>query len=165
MAHLQAHTLRGTFVPRSTFYDSPFGRMFAKVAPWVPRGHNDEEREAEIRNFAESQMFKPEGADDPDNNPNLPAGYTYLGQFIDHDITFDPTSSLQRQNDPNRLRNFRSPRLDLDCVYGAGPYDHLYLYDTRNARVSSGGFAGYFLVGHGENPNEPDLPRNSLGRP
>ncbi|MDQ3575752.1 MAG: hypothetical protein M3404_12690 [Actinomycetota bacterium] len=30
----------------------------------------------------------------------VPAGYTYLGQFIDHDITFDPMSSLDRLNDP-----------------------------------------------------------------
>ncbi|MGI9490865.1 MAG: peroxidase family protein, partial [Geminicoccaceae bacterium] len=127
MAHFQAHTLKGTFVPRSTFYDSPFGRMFAKVAPWVPEGQNDAEREAAIRNFAENQMFKPEGADTPDDNPNIPAGYTYLGQFIDHDITFDPTSSLMRQNDPNGLLNFRTPRLDLDNVYGRGPAEQPYL--------------------------------------
>jgi len=32
------------------------------------------------------------------DNLDIPAGYTYLGQFIAHDITFDPTSTLQRQN-------------------------------------------------------------------
>jgi hypothetical protein len=42
---------------------------------------------------------------------NIPAGYTYFGQFIDHDVTFDPASSLMRQNDPNGLYNFRTPRL------------------------------------------------------
>jgi hypothetical protein len=27
-----------------------------------------------------------------DANPTIPAGFTYLGQFVDHDITFDPSS-------------------------------------------------------------------------
>ena len=40
---------------------------------------------------------------DAEENSGIPAGYTYLGQFIDHDITFDPTSSLDRQNDPDAL--------------------------------------------------------------
>ncbi|MDP9419130.1 MAG: hypothetical protein M3P53_03120 [Actinomycetota bacterium] len=65
-----------------------------------------------------------EGEIGPDKeNDRIPAGYTYLGQFVDHDLTFDPTSSLQRTNDPLRLVNFRSPRFDLDCLYGSGPDD------------------------------------------
>ena len=52
------------------------------------------------------------------DNPDIPAGYTYLGQFIDHDITFDPASSLQKQNDPDALVDFRTPRFDLDSLYG-----------------------------------------------
>src|SRR4030081_2185182 len=49
-------------------------------------------------------------ADDDENTSRLsngefrlPAGYTYFGQFVDHDITFDPVSSLHRQNDPDAL--------------------------------------------------------------
>jgi hypothetical protein len=64
-------------------------------------------------------------------NLNLPAGYTYFGQFVDHDITFDPTSKLQRDNDPNALVDFRTPRLDLDSLYGAGPIDQPFLYDWK----------------------------------
>ena len=56
-----------------------------------------------------------------DGELRLPAGYTYLGQFVDHDITFDPVSSLTRQNDPNALTDFRTPRFDLDSLYGRGP--------------------------------------------
>ena len=52
----------------------------------------------------------------------LPAGYTYFGQFVDHDITFDPVSSLSRQNDPDALVDYRTPRFDLDSLYGRGPY-------------------------------------------
>ena len=39
-------------------------------------------------------------AEDAEENQGILAGYTYLGQFIDHDLTFDPVSSLQRDNDP-----------------------------------------------------------------
>src|SRR5262249_34706519 len=59
----------------------------------------------------------------------IPALYTYLGQFIDHDLTFDPASSLQKQNDPNALVDYRTPAFDLDCIYGRGPGDQPYLYD------------------------------------
>ncbi len=62
-------------------------------------------------------------------NDTIPAGFTYLGQFIDHDITFDPTPFAAARRDPAALRNFRTPRLDLDSVYGLGPVVQPYLYD------------------------------------
>ena len=55
------------------------------------------------------------------NNPTMTAGFTFVGQFLDHDMTFDPTSSLARRQDPESIRNFRIPALDLDSVYGGGP--------------------------------------------
>jgi Animal haem peroxidase len=73
-------------------------------------------------------------SEENDENDSVPAGYTYLGQFIDHDITFDPASSLQMTNDPDALVDFRTPRLDLDSVYGRGPADQPYLYDKANKR-------------------------------
>lgn len=51
----------------------------------------------------------------------MPAGFVFLGQFLDHDITFDPTSFLNIQSDPAATRNFRSPNVDLDSVFGEGP--------------------------------------------
>ena len=62
------------------------------------------------------------------DHPDLPAGYTYLGQFLDHDITFDPTTLSEARVDPLALRNFRTPALDLDSLYGAGPIIQPYLY-------------------------------------
>jgi len=54
----------------------------------------------------------------------VPAGYTYLGQFVDHDLTFDKTSVMLGQNiAPADLLQARSPSLDLDSLYGAGPDD------------------------------------------
>jgi Animal haem peroxidase len=53
-----------------------------------------------------------------------PAGFTYLGQFIDHDLTFDQTEKMLGENvSPTRLLQGRSPSLDLDSLYGAGPSD------------------------------------------
>lgn len=66
--------------------------------------------------------------ENPDN-PELTAGITFLGQFIDHDMTFDPTSSLERQQDPETIANFRTPTLALDNVYASGPTASPYLYD------------------------------------
>jgi Animal haem peroxidase len=54
----------------------------------------------------------------------VPAGFTYLGQFVDHDLTFDKTKVTLGQNiSPAQLLQARSPSLDLDCLYGAGPTD------------------------------------------
>ena len=72
-------------------------------------------------------------SNDPDGEENLavPAGYTYFGQFVDHDLTFDTTSSLTDASDGPT--NLRTPRLDLDCVYGSGPDDQPYLYAPEDA--------------------------------
>ena len=89
----------------------------------------------------------------PRDNPGIPAGYTYLGQFIDHDITFDPASSLERQNDVDALTNFRTPRLDLDSIYGSGPVDEPFQY-VRGTR-------GLQMLRSRINDLEFDLPRNA----
>jgi len=92
------------------------------------------------------------------DNPGHPAGYTFLGQFVDHDITFDPVSSLERSNDPDALNSFRTPRFDLDSLYGAGRSDSPFLYDQEDPAK--------LLVGRNAAPiHEPvDLPRNHQGR-
>jgi len=58
----------------------------------------------------------------------IPAGFTYFGQFVDHDITFDPTSLGENAVDVGDLVNFRTPALDLDSLYGSGPRDQPFLY-------------------------------------
>ena len=60
------------------------------------------------------------GSDDS----KIPAGFTYLGQFIDHDLSFDKTAvMLGERVSPAELLQARSPSLDLDSLYGAGPDD------------------------------------------
>jgi Animal haem peroxidase len=79
------------------------------------------------------------------NNPNNPthtAGTTFFGQFIDHDITFDTTSVMGVPADPGSSPNARTPSLDLDSVYGAGPVASPQLYDPSDRaklRIESGG--------------------------
>jgi hypothetical protein len=67
-----------------------------------------------------------DGPDDEESG--IPALYTYLGQFIDHDLTFDPEGSFQKQKDPNAMTDYRSPAFDLDNIYGRGPGDQPYMY-------------------------------------
>ena len=78
--------------------------------------------------------------DDGENNTTIPAGYTYLGQFIDHDLTLDFTSDPNRSNRVEELSNARTPAFDLDSVYGLGPEVHPHLYAANNSlsRASSG---------------------------
>jgi hypothetical protein len=92
--------------------------------------------------------------------PYLPAGYTYLGQFIDHDITFDPTSHLGPATSTQVLENFRTPGLDLDSLYGSGPVVHPFLYDWEHPQSAG----ARLLVGHNPAGGNEDLPRNDPGR-
>jgi len=76
------------------------------------------------------------------NNPTQTAGSTFIGQFIDHDITRDAGSSLGRTTSLSRSLNLRSARLDLDSVYGGGPAESRNLYQAEDQyafRVESGG--------------------------
>jgi hypothetical protein len=55
------------------------------------------------------------------DNPTMTAGSTFIGQFTDHDITFDQTSQLGVPQNPLVSPNTRTPALDLDSVFGGGP--------------------------------------------
>jgi hypothetical protein len=63
----------------------------------------------------------------------IPAGYTYFGQFVDHDITLDVSSSIDSAQDATTINNMRSPALDLDSVYGRGPALDPFLYHFPGA--------------------------------
>jgi hypothetical protein len=76
------------------------------------------------------------------NNAAHTAGVTFLGQFLDHDMTFDLTSRLGVPTRPERSPNSRTPTFDLDTVYGGGPFASPQLYDPSDRaklRVESGG--------------------------
>ena len=69
----------------------------------------------------------------------IPAGYTYLGQFIDHDLTFDKTGKeLGEIESPPTMLQGRSPALDLDSLYGRGPNDTPSFYDPDHLHLKTG---------------------------
>jgi Animal haem peroxidase len=139
-------------VPRSTLYEGRFGRMFRKLPP-CPADDGDLHALAEL-------MFERRAQSDVRrlDNPAIPAGFTYFGQFVDHDITFDPNSKLQRDNDPDALRNFRTPRYDLDSLYGDGPDNNPFFYYRPEPKREP--YRIHLLVGRNA-AKEDDLPRNN----
>lgn len=159
--------------PSSTYFDSGrFGRMFGKLPAFAadtpqirtalleigaPGGVMD--AKDELGAGPEKLITVPELSLNNPNNPKLTAGITFLGQFLDHDLTFDPTSSLERQVDPEQIANFRNPTLALDNVYGAGPGGSPHLYDQLPAGRGIRFLTEPLPGGSGKF----DLPRNSQG--
>lgn len=101
----------------------------------------------------------PKDGQDDEENPFTPAGYTYLGQFVDHDLTFDATSDLADLSTFQAASDARTPRFDLDNVYGAGPADQPYLYGQ-----AGDAFDGTLLLGEPLKDGVRDVQRNALGR-
>ena len=95
---------------------------------------------------------------DPEENILVPAGYTYFGQFIDRDLTFDSTSSLDPTSG-SLPSNLRTPRFDLDCLYGDGPDAQPYMFDGAKLL-----FKDKLESGEPQGLANVDLMRNSLGR-
>ncbi|SMD20857.1 peroxidase family protein [Lentzea albidocapillata] len=90
---------------------------FSRLGPKGPR--TDEETRVALATAVTADVPQPDSAD-----PAVPAGFTYLGQFVDHDLTMDRTESQLGQDvNLDELTQGRSPALDLDSVYGRGPRD------------------------------------------
>ena len=64
--------------------------------------------------------------------PDATAGTTFMGQFMDHDMTFDTRSPLNVPTNPHHSANARTPAFDLDSLYGRGPVADPQLYDSSN---------------------------------
>lgn len=151
-----AYPIRGLDSARhSPNFEGRFGRLF-QSAGHAAYGLNKAESENTLSRLAEKMSARPAPPKDgPDvkEESGIPALYTYLGQFIDHDLTFDPASSLQKHSDPDALVDYRTPAFDLDNIYGRGPDDQPYLYDKD----------GFFILGSdlaGGDAGTKDLQRN-----
>ncbi len=128
-----------------------FGRMFdlpsfAEPSPELraalvelgrPGGIMDANDPLEVG--AERLTLEPQLSPNNPDNPLVASGFTFLGQFMDHDITHDAGSRLGRPTPARRSTNLRSAQMDLDSVYGGGPAESPELYDGFRFRVESGG--------------------------
>ncbi|WP_171060633.1 peroxidase family protein [Poseidonocella sp. HB161398] len=103
---------------------------------------------AEVLGKLASRMLEAAPGLDP-FNPNLPAGYTYLGQFAAHDMVLSDVS-VSEDGRPGVLKDFRNERLLLETVYGGGPnvspeaYAEEAYFDRPQYRLRLG------LVRHGK---------------
>ncbi len=115
-----------------------FGRLF-------PPARSHDENDA-LKALGRAMVEDGEPGD-PAGDSVTPAGYTYLAQFIDHDITFDASTQLGRPlRGDYQLVNARTPDLDLDNVYGLGPARTPHLYRLPYIRV------GRLISAEGEPP-------------
>lgn len=121
-----------------------YGRLLPDLAPL-----EGEERELHALGVAGGPCdgALAEGSGD---DARVAAGWPFFGQFVAHDITAD-RSPLVHRADAARLQNARTPRANLECVYGGGPVGSPYLYERDDpARM---------LLG----PGGADVPRNQDG--
>ncbi len=149
--------LRGLMsTPKSRSFEGRFGRMFplSHSLQAATYGKNDAESREHLMALGKSMTSEfdaPHDGRDTEES-GIPALYTYFGQFIDHDITFDPMTTLTQHSDPDAITDFRTPALDLDNVYGRGPSDQPYLYNSKGTK---------FLLGQELDNGASDLQRNN----
>lgn len=130
--------------------DAPLGSAtYARMFPELPSFQADEEflytlgRTGGLCDCGDVE-------DTPDSLGESAAGWPIFGQFAAHDITAD-RSILRDHADIAGLRNARSPRLNLESLYGDGPVGHPFLFQRDDPMK--------FLLG----VDGADLQRNAQG--
>src|SRR5207244_4999107 len=91
--------IRGlTSTKTSPLFQGRFGRMFRSLRS-AKFGATDQENIANLKKLGDAMSagFDPPKDGKDEEESGIPALYTYLGQFIDHDITFDPASSCKNR--------------------------------------------------------------------
>jgi Animal haem peroxidase len=147
--------------------DTVMEGRFTRLFPGLPGARFDQK---DLEQLATAMTADPEDEPatetepDPEENPGIPAAYTYLGQFVDHDLTFDPVSQLRERlttkSQLQALVDFRTPRFDLDNLYGHGPDDQPYMYEDDGIHL----LPGAPIQGSPFDPGAVDLPRGPNGR-
>lgn len=104
-------------------------------------------------------------ADQASHASKIPAGFTYLGQFLDHDLTFDKSRLEDIATVPvATLLQGRSPSLDLDSLYGLGPARTPEFYAADKVHLKTGATvkADFPTDGIADKPHAGfDLPRRT----
>jgi hypothetical protein len=118
----------------TTDFDYLFPDLVGKPDAHLPAGTDDEvATTVTALNELGNAMIDQEPPADDRSSP-IPPVYTYWGQFVDHDLTAatdnDKVISIRDTPlpplDPDQVRtllkNARNPALNLDSVYGDGPF-------------------------------------------
>ena len=109
--------------------DNSFTRMFPELPPFAPPtdaardqakklGEKDGLIDAldnltdPIQSITNPDVFSPNNHD----NPNMTAGVTFFGQFLDHDVTLDPRSPLLERSNPQKKRQIFALRRSIWIV-------------------------------------------------
>ena len=123
---LHGAELRGMYLTsKNRLAEGRFGAMFKKLPAFAPRDDL-------LTAWPGRWSSRTPATASSTTSPRLFAGFTFIGQFIDHDITLDTTPLDQQLADPDATVNFRTPRYDLDSVYGRGPAQDPQFYDPAD---------------------------------
>jgi hypothetical protein len=95
-----------------------------------------------------------DGGEDCADGAETAAGWPMFGQYVAHDITAD-RSPIGPQTQLARVVNFRSPRANLESLYGSGQVGSPYLFRAEDPDL--------LLLGMNDRGEPEDLPRNSQG--
>jgi hypothetical protein len=114
---------------KSTALSKPCADMFGYMSPANVRSATKLPFSAAVQGLLEElgNLMADAGREGPQSSA-IPAGFTYVGQFVDHDISLDVESTLDVATDANTIHNLRTPALELDSLYGSGPALAPFLY-------------------------------------
>lgn len=127
------------------------GHRYTRMFPGLPHLQNDL---ALLHAIGRSGSLCDSSLAQRDEARTVAAGWPIFGQFIAHDITAD-RSPVTHHDDEAMLRNIRSARLNLECLYGDGPTGSPYLYRRDDPAK--------LLLGINDAGAAEDVPRNQEG--
>lgn len=137
-AHARDHCLAPERVDAPIGEGGRYGRMF-DLPPL-------EVEEAPLHRIGAAGGFCDGG--DSEDDSRVEAGWPFFAQYVAHDLTAD-RSPLRAHAELAVLRNMRSPRANLESLYGGGPVGSPYLFSREDpAKLLE---------------NDGDVPRNQEG--
>jgi hypothetical protein len=148
--HVRDHCLAPGRAIDAPVYAGRYGRLFSEL----PALATEDEFLRSLGRRGGACDGGPAADADESDDAREAAGWPLFGQFVAHDITAD-RSPVTHQADTDVIRNFRTPRVNLECVYGGGPVGSPYLFDR--------GDTAKVLLGENDAGRPDDLPRNSQG--
>jgi hypothetical protein len=150
----RAHHVRDHCLAPGRAIDAPvYGGRYGRLFPELPSLATDDSLLHALGRSGgpcDGAALAADGGDDA----REAAGWPFFGQFVAHDTTAD-RSPVTHLADVDTIRNFRTPRANLECVYAGGPVGSPYLYEREDTAK--------LLLGTNDAGLPDDVPRNSQG--